>query len=388
MKKLWKRLTAALLSVVLLLGAAGVIGMAGAAGSTANVYLMAVNDVVHEMTADNMPMLVNGVLYVPYTMLSPRISGINLGVSAQYSATRGTVLVSGGQRAVTFDTRASNAYDLQGVGVSARAMVRNAMVYLPIDWLCTYFESISYTTTRTRYGTLVRVTSSSVILNDAAFVDAADNQLRDNLRRYQDSIAVSEPPVESTPPTPTPTVAPTAPPVREQPVVYLAFRWGERTEDAARQLENRGLRALFLLTPEQIAGQDDLVRRLVGAGHTVGLNLTGETPEDCLAQAEEGRRLLAEVARCAPSIVCADGLDQAGRQELTGAGYALWQPTSRGEDARSAEDLLRRLTAARPNYVDVTCDATGLSLMTAALRTLSGEDYRLRQALAPALQAQ
>ena len=182
--KLWKRGTlAAMLSAVLLLCAA-----VPAFGTSSTVYLMAVNDTVMETTAENVPAMVDGMLYVPYTMLSSRISGIDLKVSAVYIATRRTLLVSSGQKGVMFDTQTNTAQDLQGGSLPVRAVVRNSMVFVPIDWVCEYFGTISCSRVRTRYGTLVRVTNSAAILSDVEFVDAGDSLLADSLGRYLSTV--------------------------------------------------------------------------------------------------------------------------------------------------------------------------------------------------------
>ncbi len=356
----------------------GLVGRAAASGGTSNVYLMAVNDRVMEMTADNMPMVVGGTLYVPYTMLSGRISGINLGVSAQYSPSRQTVLVSSGQRAVTFDPRGNTAFDLDNNVMDARAVMRNSMVFLPLDWLCGYFGKITYSTPSTPYGTLVRITNSSVILNDDEFVDAADGLLRDNLARYQESVAnggeQASNPVGSNPP------------ASEGPLVYLAFLWGEQGEAVARQLENNRQRGLFLFTGAQLMEQDDAVRRLLGSGHLIGLDLTGGTVEECAGQLEEWSGLLADIARSAAVIVRADGLTAEGRAELVRSGCAVWTATARGADAASGSALLRRLSARQANFVELSCGAEGQSVTSAVLRALMGSEYRLRQTVAPVVQ--
>ena len=158
----WKGITLAALALCALL-AAGVFWLkASAAGGT--VYLMAVNEKVLDTTPENMPAVMGGTLYVPYTMLSIRDSGINLGVSALYSTTRRTVLVSNGQIGVVFDIQNNTAQDLQQNPVPARAMVRNSMIFVPIDWLCGYFGTISCSRVRTPYGTLIRVTNGAVVL--------------------------------------------------------------------------------------------------------------------------------------------------------------------------------------------------------------------------------
>ena len=60
-----RRVGTALLGMALLLA----IAVAGSRAAS-NVYFMAVNERFVEMTPENMPMSVNGALYVPYIMLS------------------------------------------------------------------------------------------------------------------------------------------------------------------------------------------------------------------------------------------------------------------------------------------------------------------------------
>ena len=374
--KRWKR------GLLAALCAAAVLGLlAPVSGASSTVYLMAVNDKVVEMTAENMPMTANGTLYVPYTMLSTQVLDFNLGVSALYSATRRTVLVSDGARGVTFDLQANTAQDLGGNDVPVRAMMRNSMVFLPIDYLCEYFGSISCTRVRTRHGVLVRVTNSAAILDDANFVGAADNLLADNLQRY---LATVDPQVPESSAPPGPDVS--APPSWAE--LYLAFRWGEQAGDTAALLEGRGERALFLFTCEELRAQDDLVRRLVGAGHTVGVALTGEDEEDCRAQAEEGRRLLAAIARYALLVVSADGLDEAGREALAGEGFAVWSAAARREDYASGAALVRGLDPEQVNLVELSCGPGGLDFARGTLRAMDEENCRAYQFTPASLQTE
>ena len=357
-------------------------GSASVSASAADVNLMAVNDRVLETTADNMPRTVGGVLYVPYTMLSYLDSGINLGVNAMYSTTKRTVLVTDGQRAVTFDIQAGSAQDQDGGSVPVRAMVRNSTVFLPIDWLCEYFGSISCSRPRTPYGTLIRVTNSAVIHSDRDFVDAADSLLSSSLQRY---LASGGGGGENGPP-PSEEPAVSEPPSGAE--LYLALRWGAEAEECARLLEGRGLRALFLFAPEEVWAQDGLVRRLVGAGHTVALALAGEDVSGCLREAEEGRAALAAAARCSVLLVSAPGLGKKDRAELAEAGYVVWAAAVDGADFSSGRALVQGLNARRVNYVELSCGSGGASFLRAALSAMEEEECQLYLATAPALSPQ
>ena len=372
--KRWKRIALAALCAALVLLAA-----ATASGSPSEVYLMAVNDRVLTTTAGNMPTVVGGVLYVPYTMLSSRDGGINLGVTAMYSSTRRTVMVSDdGQRGVEFDTRSNTAQDISGNPVSVRAVVRNSMVLLPIDWLCQYFGTIRCTRTQTRYGVLVRVTNNAAILNDRDFVDAADNLLADSLKTYLSTVNEG-----GDTPAPSAGVQPTSPPSGAE--LFLAFRWGSESQECARALESRERRGLFLFTAGELREQGGLVRRLVAAGHTVGLVLTGEDGPECLAQGSEGRELLAAAARYNALVVSAEALDEEGRDALTQAGYVVWTPTVRGNDWSSGPALVRGLSVRRVNYVELECGPGSAALLREALRAMEEGNCQIYQATAPAL---
>lgn len=381
MRSPWPKRILLVLLIVLLMAA-----LIFPASGASTVYQMAVNDKMVPMTAENMPLMVNNTLHIPYIMLYPQTAGINLGVRAQYNSSRGTLTVTNDLKAVTFDTRRNTAYDESGNAVNARVTVRNTMAYLPVDWLCSYFSELQYSLTVTAYGTLVRLTNSAVILDDVQFVDAASDMMQDNLIRYQNSLVTSTPsPSVTAPPSPTVTTTP-SPSVEPTPapLVYLAFRWGDHAARIAETLEEHDQRALFFFTSGELVRQDDLVRRLTGQGHQIGLILTGVDSASCLEQLTAGRQLLSDIARCPLVIVTADDLDNEKKAALEEAGCVIWMSTVQA-NGLTQSGLLRQLSPTKPNYVELTCDEHGFSLISDALRALTGKDYRLRQALAPLL---
>lgn len=378
MKKKWVRNAVILLLVTLLLG-----GLALTASGSSQVYLLSVNDTVMEMTAENMPIISGNQLYIPYTMLSSQVTGINLGVRAQYNTSRGTLVVTDGVKTVTFDVRNNGVYTSTGETLSARAVVRNSMVFLPVSWLCGYFTGLRCTLNYTAYGVLVRLTNSAVVLSDAQFIDAADSLLQQNYREYQNSIAAlsSPSPSISPSPSPSPSLQPDPEPL---PLVYLSFRWGSRASEVADLLAKNGQYALFLFECGDLVQQDDLVRRLIGQGHQVGLILTGGDAEQCLKQMRYGQQLMADIS-CSLTLICsADEVGQNGREVLKEAGCAIWSATLEG-NGMSRYELLDGLNSSEPNYVELTCDEEGLELLKNILPALSGSSYRLRQVFAPLL---
>ena len=385
--------------LVLALTAALFVGIALIpAGGSSPVYLMAVNDTVKPLpTVDNMPMIYNGELYIPYTMLSKQETGIDLRVSAQYSTVQGILSVSNSSRTVNFNTRKNTAHASTGENIRARAVMRNSMAYIPLNWLIDYFPTLDYSLVQTDYGILLRLTNRSAVLTDQEFVDAADSLLRNALQNYHDSLITPEPSVSVSPTVPLPTPgnspsqSPTAPTPTEsqtpapKPPVCLAFKWGNCTAEMADVLAQEEQSALFLFPVSVLAQEDDLIRRLIGQGHQVGLLLEGGDIDDCLTQLKLGRQLMADIARSPVLIVSADDLNRNGLTFLREADCAVWRATLRADGLTGSAALLR-LDNAEGNRVEITCDWAGVQLVKELLPKLTEEEYPLYSALATNLE--
>ena len=169
MKRRWLTVAAALLLIVLMLGA-----MILTASASGQYYQLAVNDKVMVSTSENMPLTIDGKLYVPYIMLDVDVSGVDLGVRVQYSVNRGRLVITNGPKTVTFDMRNNTAQTDRGAPVDARAVTRGSMVFLPVEWLCSYYLDLRCAVLQTNYGVLVRLTNRNAVLSDDQFVKSAD----------------------------------------------------------------------------------------------------------------------------------------------------------------------------------------------------------------------
>lgn len=386
MKGIWKRGAALALWALVLLSA--VSGVQGAQSS--RVYFMAVNDQLLELSEDTMPAMVDGVLYVPYTMLSANATGVNLGVYATYSAAAGRVLVFSSRRQLVFDLQSNMTYDMNGSFYAERAILRNSTVYIPIARVCDVFRGdIYYTVSRVDYGYLVRVRNSAAELGDEAFIDAASNMMRNYLDRYEQS----QPDDEPTPSASDPTIS-TPPQVSgNEAWIYLAFTLSEEggtADQVLSALSARGEQAVFFLTPDQLAGEDDLVRQLLGSGHQVGVRLTAGSVSGALEELTAAEETMAAVAHCRLGLVLAEGLDEDETAEVERAGYVCWQTTVDGRELTGsgtsrASDLMGRLDrdeGAR-NYL-LLDEGAGETLST-VLSVLERSDLRVGTPLASVL---
>lgn len=386
MKGIWKRRAALALWALVLLSA--VSGVQGAQSS--RVYFMAVNDQLLELSEDTMPAMVDGVLYVPYTMLSANATGVNLGVYATYSAAAGRVLVFSSRRRLVFDLQSNMTYDMNGSFYAERAILRNSTVYIPIARVCDVFRGdIYYTVSRVEYGYLVRVRNSAAELGDEAFIDAASNMMRNYLDRYEQSRPDDEPTPSASEPT-----ASNSPQVSgNEAWIYLAFTLSEEggtADQVLSALSARGEQAVFFLTPDQLAGEDDLVRQLLGSGHQVGVRLTAGSVSGALEELTAAEETMAAVAHCRLGLVLAEGLDEDETAEVERAGYVCWQTTVDGRELTGsgtsrASALMGRLDrdeGAR-NYL-LLDEGAGETLST-VLSVLERSDLRVGTPLASVL---
>ena len=117
-------------------------------------------------------------------------------------------------------------------------------------------------------------------------------------------------------------------------------------------LEARGIRALFLFTPDALAAAEGQLRRLVGSGHAVGLSVPGQSLDGARAALEEGAGLLEQLVRVRTHTVYLEGAASGVADALEREGWACWSANVDGRpDGRSqstqANALLHTLEGRR-----------------------------------------
>ena len=290
-----------------------------------DVYFTSVNDVLRPLTMDTMPTWVDGRLYVPASVFDSSATGVDLGL--YFRQNNNTVTLYSLRQMLVFDLNRGIAYDQHtGESLPTRAVNRNSRIYLPVETVCNFFnleDSYNYT----RYGYLVRIKDSSARLNDAAFIDNAASTMSNSLQellRSQQSSDPSVPPPGIGQPTPPPAGPDDTPKSHAQ--VYLAFRCqsGQFLPQILDQLASSGLQAIFFFDPELLTQQDDLVRRVTGSGHSIGLLADGSDLDETRLLLSQGNKLLAHIDRTAATAALVPA-DQ--RETLAEDGWACWRET-------------------------------------------------------------
>lgn len=368
-----RRILPLLLAAVLFLGLARPMPV-----SAASLYFTGVNDSVVPLTADTMPCWSGGTLYVPYTVFDAKQNGIgvSLGLYTSYTRSTNTVSVYNLKQMLAFDLNNGTCRDeMTGMSYSSRAIMRNGKPYVALNMVCSFF-GLEYSYNQLPYipqGYLVRIKGADTVLDDATFIDVGRRLINDRLRDYTQSLSPAE--------TATPAVPSVTPPAEPDVVgesdvaTYLAIRCEDAEGMAAILNVLDGQYAVFFLTPQVIAEERDLVRRMLGTGHSVGI-LAPDGDEEAL---ERGRLALEELAHTRTTLAYVPEGARAGLEEK---GWVCWQETLLLEPGGSvggtafANTVLSRLGARRRTvYLTLEGSDNTARVLPSLLRQLGGNHF-------------
>lgn len=368
--KLRRRVLSVLLTAVLLFGLSTPV-------SAASLYFTAINDSIPPLTADTMPFWSGGQLYVPYTVFDSNQNGVNvsLGLYAKYSQSAGTVTLFNLRQVLVFDlTSRICRDDMTGTTYSSWAVMRSGKPYLPLNMVCSFFGlEYSYNHLPSiSQGYLVRIKSADAVLDDALFIERARDLINNRLREYTQSLSAAE----ST--DPIAAARPSTPPEVDgsDTATYLAFRCenGDGLSAILDALDQNRQYAVFFLTPQMIEAEGDLVRRMLGTGHSVGV-WAGDGEE---GQLERGNLALEAAAHTRTTLAYAP---EGQRDSLEQAGWVCWAETLLLEPGDSvggtsfAGSVLNRLGNRRTVYLTLEGSGNTARVLPTLLRQLRTNNY-------------
>ncbi|MCI8594283.1 MAG: hypothetical protein HFF09_03380 [Oscillospiraceae bacterium] len=363
-----KRVCALLCALVCVLGL-----LPARAGAAETVFFTAINDNLLPLTASSMPAWVDGVLYVPGTVLESGSGASNLHINCNYNPEKKICTLYTLNETLVFDLESNNSKNAHtGEMYYFRAIVRGGRVYVPIAFVCQFF-GLSLSRIKTPYGELVRIKNNSVILSDSDFTDGAASLMETRLKRYQQSIA---PPAPSTDDPPEPTQGEDD--NHSGTRVYLAVQCpadGGSLSGILNVLDDYRYTALFLVRPGEIEALAPLLRRIVGSGHTVGLLLSGGGLE---AQMARGNEALGKVACITTGLFA---MESGSGASLSALGYVEYSANVDGNN--SAGRVLSRISGRRQARVLWDAGTASPGSVSQLVRQLRQENYTIRPAVEP-----
>lgn len=353
--------------------------------SAANLYFIALNDNVPPLTAGNMPFWSGGTLYVPYTVFDANLNGshINLGLYTSYNRTGGTVTLFNLRQMLIFDLNNGTCRDdMTGIVYTSRAVMRNGRPYVSLKMVCDFFD-LEYSYNPLPYisqGYLVRIKSADAVLDDTWFIDAAQELINIRLKEYTRSLSSAATANPSVSPDPGITPEPPREPDGVNTAVYLAFRCrsADGLTDALNTLTGNSCSAVFFLTPQLLEEEGDLVRRILGTGHSVGILAGGE---DAREELERGNRALEAAAHTRTTLAYVPAGQRPGLEE---EGWVCWEETLALEPGPAvgtsafAHTVLNRLgTRYRTVYLTLEGGENTARVLPVLLRQMNSSHYML-----------
>lgn len=352
--------------------------------SAATLYFTAINNTVAPLTSDTMPFWSGGTLYVPYSVFDASLNGVGvgLGLYTSYNRDNRTVTLFNLRQMLIFDLNSGTCRDdVTGTTYISKAIMRGGRPYLSLNMVCSHFD-LEYSYNQLPdipQGFLVRIKSSGTVMSDADFIDAAKNVISNRLREYTQSLNPAESTAPGTDPVP-PSVPsnPSGPVVvgKDDSAAYLAFRCetGTGLTDILDTLYENKRCAVFFLTP-QLLEEGDLVRRILGDGHSVGILAEGG---ETLHLLEQGSLALERAACIRTTLAYSAG----PRDELEASGWVCWretlllQPDSAVNPSSFASSAVRRLgRGGKAVYLTLEGGENAARVLPALLRYLDRGNY-------------
>ncbi len=402
-----KRISAAVVALVLCLS---LLGSMRSAYATETPHFLAVNDSLLQLENRYIPILADGLYYVPYPALDVASTGVNLGIYPVYNSAIRTLTIYNREKVIAFDLTTGTCTDRNGVVYSCRVVTRNGQIYVPARFICDFFGLTYSYFPQTKFGPMIRICGDKAKLNDRYFVSAAQLQMEERLRDWRKNQA----PAPTSTPTPTPTPTPVKPtptptpsakptqsaepsPTPSDPKVdrsdvrtYLAFR-ADQTEGLnvlLNRLEGYRIKAVFFFPADDLAQYDAQIRRVLISGHAVGLTLSGTTAQELKDSAKEGNRILRQIAYTdTHTVLLPEGTGRKIAAELRQDGLLIWQTdvdaTSNGESIGSRAEEIRNKVKTMDSavYLLSDCKTSGAALMVRLIPELMNEQYDFRLAV-------
>lgn len=317
------------------------------------IYFTSINDKLLPITEGEIPVNINSIIYVPYTLLHSS----DLGISVFYSRESQTVLVTSRSKDLRFNLDTATTTDGDGTEHLAAAIMYNNIPYLPASFISKYFELYFAVIYNTGVRNIVRISTSSAKYNDEELVNVAYLRMRTYLNDY----LLTHP--TSASPTPTPLATPRpAPP--DNVVLSLEILGASNGNALLDALDN--VSVTFVLTSEEIVENADFLRRAVFNGHKIALAGVPEpeTPEPPLPTVPATPN--APIAPAIPNLeAIVSGENEAPESVDTSALAVPLVPT--------AAQLLREVAATVPAFYDGD-GVDPIALETAIIRYSEASD--------------
>lgn len=295
--------------------------------ATDAAYFIGVNDTLITMVASNLPIWVDGMICLPYTVFD-NSTGSQIGLSTSYQRSSNLVTVYNSTGTLIFDIDGESC--INGSTQDAypyRASLRNGIPYLPMTAICNFFN-LNFSYHSTPHGNLVHITNSASTLTSSGFMLYYKEKMGTMLEDFMEG------PVVVIPPSPTL-------PQQVSTSLCIALTVTEEQIDMTEMLENWKIQSVFFLNLEQLSQQGNYLRKLYSMGHSIGIQLTATTEEELQLELLACQEILRQQIYQSSNILLLP-TGSSSQETLEAEGYQLWsggQPQALNSPSQTVNGL-------------------------------------------------
>lgn len=329
------------------------------ASAAESVYFVATEEQVQPLSDETMPFWSKGYLYISCSVFS-NPNWQSLGILCAYNNSKTTAVVYSNVKraALIFDTDANFTEDVDGNIIYPGAIRRNGQVFAPAAVIARYFE-LTYTVTDVPHGYLAWLRTPNFGLTDQQFANAATYNMESYYNAYMKVKNLEGTNLQ----------IPTQDSVQNRKQVFLCLKAGDHTAEQLDAMDRQSAQATFFCTPDFLAEQGDLLRRMCATGQMIGILAdAADSNETVTEQLHRGNESLCQ-ATCGKTrlvyILNDDGTAASAAEKM---GYRCLKADLDRTDyqltgSTNAAALVQRVTARRGDvtvWLNDTTTAAGL----------------------------
>jgi len=276
-----------------------------ATADNSGLCFTATNDLLLDL--GSMTAFVGGISYVPAKVFS------TYGVYFNYFDSDTTATLYNSSKNIYFDLSSGNSYDSFDNQYSVSATFKNGQVYVPVSWVCQYFGLYYSYISGDGYGDIIRIKNGGEVLTDSQFLNAASSLMHTRYNEYFGT---------TSPTTSTPSEPVTSGKESEVASASLSFI-GLPSEKLLDSLDDYAAKVCFFVTANEVASSPDVIRRIYGSGHSIGIYCSSSPEQECILTAD----LIFEAAQIRSTLICSSASISENAKAYAGSnGYAYFDP--------------------------------------------------------------
>jgi hypothetical protein len=280
-----------------------------ASADNSGICFSATNDTLQDL--GSMAVYSGGAAYVPGKIFTS--------LSLYFIADDKTAILFDSKSTVTFDLVNGGCSDNLGASYSTTAIYKSGQVYVPASWVCSYFNLKYSPITGIGYGDVIRITNSKAVLSNQQFLDAATSLMHSH---YNDYFGVNTTVTPSTSPSPSPSPTTNTDGTQKAANLSLCFI-GLPSKEILDSLDAYSFKACFFVTAEEAKSSPDIIRRICGSGHSIGIYCKSSAQNECV----DAVNAIFEAAQERPVLITShDSISKSCIEYAKANGFAYFSP--------------------------------------------------------------